>query len=251
MFLLQMVLHEMGTRCSVNSTSLDYKTVETRVKHEGLSFLTITLPALAKDLERGISLGKVDHTLFTGFQLKGSTPLFLGGFFDLVFNRETGVLLDEPRHDAVFAIRQISLMFAKISLEPSARKVRKALRQYVEIDANIPQTLEVIDPAEWQGFLDSVVSYGHVFSLPSIERSTQVSSYLGMGQAPLLIGLQEIASTNCSSGLTAWNLCFLMECTRFRTTAGSIHQILREEELTSNRLSWWSISGPELSYLFG
>lgn len=252
MFLLQMVLNELGTRCSVNSTSRDFKTATARVNHEGLSFLTITLPTLAKDLERVFRDGKVGHDFFVGFQLRGRLPLFLGGFFDLVIDRETGVLLDEPRRDAVFAIRQISLMFAKIALEPSEKKVRKALKQYVTIDADILQNSNSISAPDWARFLDSVVSYGHVYSLPSIERSSVVSSYLGMAPAPLLIGFLETESTNRLSGRSVWNVCFLMETTRYQTTALSIRELLLTDNTqTSIMLSWWNIMAPKRKDLLG
>lgn len=246
MFLLQMILEELGIRCGVISTSRDFKTVTARVDHEGLSFLTITLPTLAKDLERVFRDGKVGPGSFAGFQLRGSTPLFLGGFFDLVINRETGVLLDEPRRDAVFAIRQISLMFAKIALEPSERKVRKALKQYVTIDADILRHTEIANSPDWGRFLDSVVSYGHVYSLPSIERSTTVSSFLGMAPAPLLIGFLATESTISQSGRSVWNACFLMECTRYQTTHLSTRElVLTDDTLTSTMLSWWNITTPD------
>jgi hypothetical protein len=126
----------MGTLCCV-STSLDLKTIETRVKHEGLSFLTITLPDFAKDFERSLELGKVDHLLFRSFAFQKGLPRFLGGFLDQVFDRGTGVLLNVPNESAIFAVRQISLLFGKIILPCRDDRVEAAFSQYIECELDV------------------------------------------------------------------------------------------------------------------
>lgn len=126
----------MGTLCCV-STSLDLKTIKTRVKHEGISFLTITLPDFAKDFERSLELGKVDHTLFHSFGFQRGLPRFLGGYLDLVFDRDTGVLLDNVDESAVFAIRQITLLCGKILLPCRDDRVAAAFSQYVQCELDV------------------------------------------------------------------------------------------------------------------
>jgi hypothetical protein len=118
MCLLQEVLLDRGTWCRVSTTN-DLKTIVSRVEHEGMPFLAITLPAFADDLQKGLDDGKVDSQLFRGWKRPrgGGLPLFLGGFLGLVFDRASGVLLDEPNVDAIQAIRQITLMFAKIKTD--------------------------------------------------------------------------------------------------------------------------------------
>jgi hypothetical protein len=48
--------NELASACHT-SASLDFKTVKRRVEHEGMSFLTITLPTFAKDLEKASRKG--------------------------------------------------------------------------------------------------------------------------------------------------------------------------------------------------
>lgn len=136
MLLLTSVVHDMGTLCCV-STSLDIKTIKTRVKHEGRSFLTITLPDFAKDLERALELGSVDHTLFRSFAFQRGLPRFLGGFLDLVFNRGDGRLLDIPSEDAIFALRQITLMMGKIKLPCRDDRKDAAFAQFIECELDV------------------------------------------------------------------------------------------------------------------
>ena len=136
MLFLQSVLHDMGTLCCV-STNRDLKTITVRVKAEGLSFLTITLANFGSDLQKGLDQGYVDHTLFTGFQFRGGLPQFLGGFLDLVFDRSSGRLLDVPSVDAIFALRQITLMWAKIEIPCTPARDSAAILRYVECESDV------------------------------------------------------------------------------------------------------------------
>ena len=136
LYLWKEIADESAIRCSTSATQ-DFKTVLCRTEHEGLSFLTIALPAFGKDFERSLELGQVDRSLFTGFQWKGGLPRFLGGFLGLVFDRNGGQLLDEPSVDAILAVRQLTLMFGKLFILPSDRRVKQAMRQFVECDEEV------------------------------------------------------------------------------------------------------------------
>jgi len=54
-----------------------------------------------------------------------------------VFDRETGVLLDEPDIESILAIRQLTLLFSKISLPCSSARERKAMSDYVECEQDV------------------------------------------------------------------------------------------------------------------
>ncbi len=43
--------------------SRDLETIRSRVKHQGVSFLTITLPNSYKDFERSVEVGYIDSTV--------------------------------------------------------------------------------------------------------------------------------------------------------------------------------------------
>ena len=134
--LQQLVLRELGTRCGT-STTLDRKTIERRVEHEGLSFLTITLPSFATDLEKGLSQGMVDHTMFLSFSKHRGLPRFLGGFLDRVFDRDSGLLLEHPCIDSIRAIRQITLMFGKLEVSCSEKRIQAAISRYVQCEQDV------------------------------------------------------------------------------------------------------------------
>jgi len=133
MLLLQAVLDDLSTWCCT-STTRDLKTITSRVEHEGLSFLTITLASFGKDFQKSLDQGFVGHDQFPGFNRAGGLPQFLGGFLDRVFDRKTGWLVNEPDINSIWAINQICLMFAKINLPCSQSRNKKAMLSYVDCE---------------------------------------------------------------------------------------------------------------------
>ncbi len=130
------VLADCGDLCGTDTT-LDISYVEGRHEHEGLEFLTLALPTYGKDLETSLDRGYVGPDLFLGYKRlragakAGKLPAFLGGFMRLVFDGTTGLLLDVPRTDAIFAIRQFTLMWTKIEIQCTPEREAEAIRQYI------------------------------------------------------------------------------------------------------------------------
>jgi hypothetical protein len=151
MLLWQEVANELATWCCT-STSLDYRTVQTRVGHEGESFLTITLPNFCTDFQKSLVEGRVDRNQFQGFAFTGSLPRFLGGFFDLVFDRGTGLLLDKPSVDAIYSIRQLTLMFGKILLPCSDARKDAAIDGYLQCEQSVKEADASRGPQEIEDF---------------------------------------------------------------------------------------------------
>jgi len=133
------VANNLATWCCT-SAHHDVKTVEVRSKNEGLSFLTITLPSFAKDFELSLERGYVDNSVFLSFKKNGRLPAFLSGFSCLVFDRGTGVLLEDPAIDAIRAIRQLSLMYSKILIDCSDSRERAAFTEFLECEQEVEST---------------------------------------------------------------------------------------------------------------
>lgn len=136
MLFLQSVLQDLEDWCST-STTRDLKTIASRVEDEGLSFLTITLANFGKDFQKSLDQGFVGHDQFLGFSRTGGLPRFLGGFLDRVFDRKSGRLLDEPDVVAIWAVRQLTLMFAKINLPCTPAREAAAISEYVECEKDV------------------------------------------------------------------------------------------------------------------
>jgi len=137
LLLFQDILFEIEDRCHTRSALRDLKTVTKRVENEGLSFLTITLPTFAKDLEKGLEQGFVDRNLFSGFTFQAGTPQLFGGFLDLIFDRCDGRLLDNPNVDAIRGLRQLTLMFSKIKLRCAPERELNAIRKYIQCEEEV------------------------------------------------------------------------------------------------------------------
>jgi hypothetical protein len=135
MLLWKMAAQEMGGWCQT-STDRDLQTVHDRVRHEGLSFLTITLPQFCKDLHKGLEQGFVDSTHFVGFKRRRGLPVFLSGFLSRVFSVD-GRLLPEPCVDSIQAVRQLTLMFGKVEIECSPKRVRDAFAKFMECEKDV------------------------------------------------------------------------------------------------------------------
>jgi hypothetical protein len=132
----QVLLLDLGERCHI-STGRDLQTITARVEHEGESFFTITLPKFGKDLQKGLSRGFVDRSMFTGFQWHGGLPRFLGGFLDLVFDRKTGRLLDKPSIDAIASLHQVTAVYGKFFAMCSEKRQVKAIDDFIKCEQEV------------------------------------------------------------------------------------------------------------------
>jgi hypothetical protein len=163
MSLWSAMCHDLAIACCTSANS-DINTVRVRVEHEGLSFLTITLPDLGKSIQKWIDLGQAGiHPSFnTG---RRSLPVFLRGFFTRVFDLDTGALLDEPCIDAIYALRQLTLSFGKISFPCTPERERKAMQDFVKCEQEVREVDALFsesDLAEFERI--STLLFGDVFS---------------------------------------------------------------------------------------
>nr|UJQ84983.1 MAG: hypothetical protein 3 [Leviviridae sp.] len=124
------------------SVERDVDTIRHRCEHEGLSFLTITLPQLSDALERGLEAGT--FTCPTSFSRHGSLPRFMGGFFKRVFDKDGG-LLPSPCPYTIAGIRQVCRFFKKLKLECSRKRNRKAEEHFLEVEGELRRETPFIE----------------------------------------------------------------------------------------------------------
>lgn len=140
--LLELLLLESG-RKSGAPTARDVQTLRRRVKHEGDSFITITLPKFCSDFERSLERGSVDPGAFSSFRKKKGSrgiPAFLQGFLFQVFDKD-GFLLKEPSVICIRLIRQICRFGAKLLRPCSDERVEEAIEKFVECDNSVAESL--------------------------------------------------------------------------------------------------------------
>jgi hypothetical protein len=150
--LWNVLANELASRCST-STTMDVKTIQGRIKNEGLSFLTITLPTFGKDFQYCLDQGFVVPRSFLPFRKTGSClPSFLRGFTEQVFDPGTGVLLDAPSIEAIYAVRQLTLIFSKILLPCTPERERKAMSDYVQCDEEVNYVESILPDSDVDEF---------------------------------------------------------------------------------------------------
>jgi len=138
-WILLNLLIDASKWCSA-STHRDLKEIEMRVKHEGESFLTITLPRFCSDFEVALDRGFICSSDFLGFgrlKRKGPLPLFLKGLVSLVFDSSTGHLLPEPDVNAIYYIRQLTLFSKKVLKPCSIVRERRTYKKFLQTELDI------------------------------------------------------------------------------------------------------------------
>lgn len=163
MKLWQVVAEELATWCDT-STAHDVTTACVRAKNEGLSFFMITLPAFGSDFEKSLDQGAVGSDLFPGFSRKGGLPKFLSGFLCQVFDARSGVLMEDPNTDAIFAVRQLTLMYKKIEQECSEKRTLAALDAFISCEDSLKSVDMRLDSLNIKEFRRiSAILFGDVF----------------------------------------------------------------------------------------
>jgi len=164
MLLLKLILEESGIRCCTSTTN-DFKTVVRRVKAEGESFLTISLPGFCDDLQKGLANGRVASTDFVGYAKTGCLPRFLSGFTRQIFDTKTGMLLDEPSIEAIHSLRQITLLYGKVNLPCSDARTKAAFDKFVECEQQVRKYDALRDESDLSEFTRiASILFGDIFS---------------------------------------------------------------------------------------
>lgn len=99
---------------SVRSLDRDLITIKNRFKHEGIGFLSVSLPKFCDAFDLSLAKGRWTH--YTSFSMYKSLPKFLQGLTSLVFDINTGLLRDDCSIEAIVSIRQICRLFKKLVL---------------------------------------------------------------------------------------------------------------------------------------
>lgn len=136
MSLLHNMLVDSSMWCCTSATR-DWLTISSRIEHEGMSFLTITLPTFCSDFERALDIGRVTHDMFPSFKKHAGLPRLFGGFLELVFDRSSGLLLEQPSLEAIFFVRQLTLFCKKILLPCSSERQEKAFESYIQCERDV------------------------------------------------------------------------------------------------------------------
>lgn len=141
------VLKDVYTQVCTDQVNLkrDIETIKSRLEHEGVSFLTLTLPAFGADIFMSIEKGQIEQSVFQGWKKNRRIPAFLQGIVSLVFCVDTGSLLKEPDITAIEGIRMITSIFKKILLPCSDERQTQAIEGFLNNEQMLSTTTHVSD----------------------------------------------------------------------------------------------------------
>jgi hypothetical protein len=164
-----LLIHAILTDVSIalhTSIDRDWSLIQSRFKHEGLSFLTITLPTFAKDFERCLEQGYVSTAEFRPFKkVRGSEliPAFLQGITTHVFD-ECGVVRQDASPEAIDGIRQVCLALHKLKMECTDDRKAKAIQSYLSCERDLRSFRPCLWAANGTFRTTSRLLFGRVFA---------------------------------------------------------------------------------------
>jgi len=151
MLLWQRMAADAAVQCRTSAV-LDSKRIKKRFEHEGIELLTLSLPEIGKAFERSLDLGRVTDGLKSLCGAQSGFPVFLRNFLQLIFERNGGLLLDDPSIEAIQAVRQLTLAFSKVLLPCSNAREERAFLDYVECEQSLQDTVSSLHPETLRDF---------------------------------------------------------------------------------------------------
>jgi len=151
MLLWQRIVADAAIQCCT-SASKDINTILGRFEHEGLGVLTLSLPEIGKAFERSLDQGRVTDDLLSLCGQQAGFPVFLRNFLQLVFDRDGGLLLDDPSVTAIQAVRQVTLAFSKVSLPCSDAREAQAFTEFVKCEQSLRDAVYLPDSGMYSDF---------------------------------------------------------------------------------------------------
>ncbi len=196
--LWKVVAEDFSAACDT-PIARDLVTVLERVKEEGDSFLTITLPNFCADFERSLDRGRVGSDLFLGFKKRSGLPAFLRGFLIQIFDEDTLELRADASINSIRAVRQLTLIFKKIERECSPERIDAAYAGYRQCEEDlkkVEETYELLPVADARRI--SSILFGSVFNeLTAMINTFALSPVHGPGStADSVIGNQKFIQTS-------------------------------------------------------
>ncbi len=144
--LLRDVSNAHGLVFNTRSVRLTLAKVKRRLSSEGLSFLTVAMPRLAKAFDKAIAGGTPLNSTQQGFKsLAGSElPIFMGEFFQQVLDKD-GTLLPNPCPKSVRVIREFLYLWYKYELPYTDEKEQKVVQAFIKAEDEIRTFTPVLE----------------------------------------------------------------------------------------------------------
>jgi len=150
----QMLCSDPCGLASSKHLRMDVKTLRLRTHHEGLSFLTKTLPLLGKALDAGLS--SLHFNLPSEFRCshgQASIPAFMQAYFKCIFD-DSGHLRDDAEPDVIKHVRQVLFLAYKLEVPYTSKQLNESFETFIANDAELEpihdeETLQILEVASF------------------------------------------------------------------------------------------------------
>jgi hypothetical protein len=117
----------------------DLKTIAGRIKKEGRSFVTITLPSFSKALLSAIEKGYWEQSQFSAFGRKSGSclPNLCWGFTSRLFDSKSGRILDSYPVHVLDGLLQFLRFFKRVKEQCNPKRTQRAYLQYAKVDDEV------------------------------------------------------------------------------------------------------------------
>lgn len=122
----------------------DFGTIRNRTYAEGISFLTKTLPKIAKSLDLALKGGQFTPLSEFSHDKGTNYPRLFRRLLELVLDKK-GVVKRDADISAIADIRQVCYLFYKYQIPYLEDTVDAAIKKYIEIDKNISDVFDSAD----------------------------------------------------------------------------------------------------------
>jgi hypothetical protein len=131
------LLRQDPVRTSPRMLKRDLLELTNRFSHEGVSFLTKTLPKLGKALDEGLNTSRFSRPQqFRHCKGSSSIPAFMQEYFKRVFT-EDGVLLENPCVDAIKHLRQVCFSMYKLNIGYSPSEEQRVISDFIQTECDL------------------------------------------------------------------------------------------------------------------
>jgi len=132
------VSNRHGLVFNTRARKLTLTKVNSRYSKEGIGFLTKTLPRLGKALDKALSEDTKLSAVKLGFkpQRNSELPIFLGEFFNRIFDRDA-TILPNPCTESISVIRQICTVFYKYELDYTDDQEQKVVAKFEKTEQDL------------------------------------------------------------------------------------------------------------------
>lgn len=120
----------------------DFATIESRVSEEGFSFLTKTLPSLAKAIDKALVVGRLSPSHAFKRCAKHVYPVFLQVLMRRVFESD-GSVKTNPCIAALRDLRQVLYLCYKYEVDYDAKVINNFLDNFEKVDCALPTDVPV------------------------------------------------------------------------------------------------------------